>query len=588
MRVSRLIPVAAAGALLVASIAPAQAQTDEVEGVGTTTGALTLLGIDAGSLLSIDVLSDAGLANIDEAFGGRSAAAQISALVVESPAAGISEAVPLLSVQSTGESEEAGQAVSPIDNPIISGSILPLSLQALVDELGATSQISAGLADLDVLGGILRLASTDLDLGSDALVGDAHGDRGITLDALTILDLEALLAGLGIPLTDLPLDSLLGLIDSLGLLGQLSDALAPLGLGLEDLSVSGLLGTVDGLLAEADTLLTDVGLLEDLGVELSTDAGAGVVCEITDPAIDLLGGLLGDDAATVCTDVATSVDDVIASVETQIDALAASLDDVLVQLQALLEAPLDVLQDQALLRLDGLDVTVLTEATDDVATSVAEVTGTLGGLQVGDLTLGALPLSSTTAQLDAVFAQAEGAVGAVLGQISPTLADLVSIRSLEETTSIVEDGEAIVSSADFTGLQVDVLPDIDQLLALLDTLGGVDSVGAQLEGLGLPVPTSGATEILELSSLLAGVPTDGLLTDAGVLALTEGLTVKVASLSQQSTFTPVVSPATPAAPAPAPQPTLPVTGSNDGLVLLLGAAAVLAALGGRQLLRRSA
>src|SRR5690606_37606571 len=51
MRLSRLVPVLAAGALFAASTSPAQAQTDPVEGVGTTVGALSLLGLDAADLL---------------------------------------------------------------------------------------------------------------------------------------------------------------------------------------------------------------------------------------------------------------------------------------------------------------------------------------------------------------------------------------------------------------------------------------------------------------------------------------------------------------------------------------------------------
>lgn len=616
MRLFRLVPVIAAGALLAASVSPAQAQTTDAsgaEGVGTTTGALTLLGLDAGGLLSLDLLTDAGRANIDESVGARSAAAQISALVVESPAAGVAESLPLLSVESTGAPEEQGQAATPIDNPVVSGSLLPLSLRALVDEVGATSQLSAGLVDLDVLGGVAGITGTELDLGSQALVDDAAGSRGVTLDALTVLDLEALLAGLGIPLTDLSFDTLLALVDSLGLLSELSAALEGLGLpglDLDALSIEGLLAVVDGLLDEADGLLDGVDALtsqvdaltgqitslESLQSTLTADADA---CDVADPALDLLDDLLGGGttASDLCADVTgtlTSITGELALLDTELsdltdllDPLTTQLDALLDQLQGALEAPLDLLGGQTLLGVDGLDVTVVTQATDDVATSIADVTGTLGELRVGDLALGALDLSATTEQVDHVLARVEGTLGGVLGQISPALADLVDIRTLEETTSVVEEAGSVVASAAFTGLQVDVLPEIAELQDLLAGLGGVDSLGAQLADLGLPVPTSGATEVLQLNSLLAGVPTGGLVLGDGVAALTEGLSVRVASLTQQSTFTPVAVPSAPA-PAPAPQPTLPATGSDDGLVLLLAAAAVLTALGGRHLLRRAA
>ena len=606
MRLSRLVPVVAAGALLAATTSPALAQSDPeqtvVEGVGTTTGALTLLGLDAGDLLSLDLLSDAGSANIDEDLGPRRAAAQIAALALESPAAGVSQVLPLLSVESTGAPDERSQAVTPIDNPVVSGALTPLQLSALVDEAGATSLLSAGLADLDVLSGILTLAGTTLDLGSTALVGDAAGSRGIDLDALTVLDLEALLATLGIPLTDLPLDTLLGLLDGLGLLGQLEGLLAPLGLDIDGLSVDGIVDLVDGLVGELDVVLGQLGQvdalveeitsLEDLQATLQADSGS---CDTLADLDDLLGG--GDTLTELCSNVSRTLASITGQLTTltaQLDALpdptelTALVSDLLDQVQGALDAPLDLLSGQALLSLEGLDVTVLTKATDDVATSVADVTGTLGSLQVGELpVLGTLDLTAPTADLNGLLAQAEGLVGGILGEISPALADLVSIRTMQETTSVEEVAGSVVSSAAFSGLEVEVLPVLGELTGLLEGLGGTDSLGAVLEGLDLPLPTSGAPEVLELNALLA--PITGGLPLLG--ALEEGLGLQVATLSQQSTFTPVAAqaPATPAAPAAptAPAPVLPRTGSDDGLLLALAGAAVLAALGGRHLVRRS-
>ncbi|HAS12689.1 MAG TPA: hypothetical protein DCS55_19590 [Acidimicrobiaceae bacterium] len=606
MRLSRLVPVLAAGALLAATTSPALAQTDPeqavVEGVGTTTGALTLLGLDAGDLLSLDLLSDAGSANIDEDLGPRRAAAQIAALALESPAAGVSQVLPLLSVESTGAPDERSQAVTPIDNPVVSGAIAPLQLSALVDEAGATSLLSAGLADVDVLSGILTLAGTTLDLGSTALVGDAAGSRGIDLDALTVLDLEALLATLGIPLTDLPLDTLLGLLDGLGLLGQLEGLLAPLGLDIDGLSVDAIVDLVDGLVGELDVVLGQLGQvdalvdeitsLEDLQAALQADSGS---CDTLADLDDLLGG--GDTLTELCSNVTgtlASITSQLTTLTAQLDALpdptelTALVDDLLDQVRGALEAPLDLLSGQALLSLEGLDVTVLTKATDDVATSVADVTGTLGSLQVGELpVLGTLDLTAPTADLNGLLAQAEGLVGGILGEISPALADLVSIRTLQETTSVEEVAGSVVSSAAFSGLEVEVLPILGELTGVLAGLGGTDSLGAVLEGLDLPLPTSGAPEVLELNALLA--PITGGLPLLG--SLEEGLGLQVATLSQQSTFTPVAAqaPATPAAPAAptAPAPVLPRTGSDDGLLLALAGAAVLAALGGRHLVRRS-
>lgn len=615
MRKSRLVPVVAAAALVAATTAPAQAQSEPaVTGVGTTTGALTLLGLDAGELVTLDLLTDAGSANIDEATGPRSAAAQIAALALDT-AATDPVSVPLVSVSSTGEEQTAGEEVALPANPLVSGATLPLSLSALVDDAGARSALAAGVTDLDVLGGVLSLAGSDLDLGSSAAPGDAAGTRGVDVGALTVLDLEALLELLGIPLADLPLDTLLGLLDGLGLLEQLEAVLGPLGLDLDGLSaaqISALLDTtVDGIVAELDTVVVDVG---DVVADLGTTAGP--LCEVTDTVTDVVDGVdgiggvvdgiggtvdgvvggLGEStvsAAAVCTapvDATQAVRDLTAQLEVLLDQVQDLLDEVL----ALLEAPLDLLSGVALLSLDGLDVSVVTKATDDVATSVADVTGTLGTVQVGELpVLGALDLAAPTAELDGLLAQAEGLIGGILGDIAPSLSDLVQIQSMQETSSVqATDAGGVLSEASFTGLDVQVLPILGELTAVLDGLAGVESVGDVLGGLGLDIPTSGVPEVAALDTLLTPV-TQGQSLLGALAALEDGLGLQVATLSQRSTFTPTaaaapVAPGAPAAPAAPSGPTLPRTGSDDGLLLALAGFAVLAALGGRQLVRRTA
>lgn len=614
MRLSRLVPVLAAGALVVASTSPVQAQTEPVTGVGTTTGALTLLGLDAGDLLTLELLTDAGAANIDEATGPRNAVAQIAALVLQSELAGISRELPLLKAESTGAEDAKSQAVTPIDNPVLSGALAPLNLSAVVGEDGAISTLSAGLGQLQVLDGILGLDGAAIDLGNQALLGDAAATRGVDVDALTVLDLEALLAALGIPLTALPLDALLGLLDGLGLLAQLQPLLAPLGLAPTDLDVGSILDVVDGvldqagpLLGQVDSLTTQIGSLESATSGIT--GGTTQTCtSVLQPVIGLIPG--AGTVTEVCTDVPAAIATVAGQITTLEGTLATvrqQLDPLLAQLRALLTGNggvLDLLSGQALLSLDGLDVNVVTKATDDVATSVAEVTGTLGNLRVGELPiLGALDLTVPTAQLNGLLAQAEGQIGGlldgVLGDLVPgvDLADLVQIRSMQETSSIeATEAGGVLSRASFTGLDVQVLPILGELTALLGGLAGLESVGDVLGDLGLPVPASGAPDVLALNTLLA--PVTGQLSLLGALAgLGEGLGLQVATLSQQSTFTPFaasapVAPGTPGAPGSptgpaAPAPTLPRTGSDDTLMLALAGAAVLAALGGRQLVRRA-
>lgn len=587
MRLSRFVPVVAAGALLAATTSPALAQqAPAVEGVGTTTGSLTLLALDAGDLAGLDVLSDAGVANIDDARGARSAAAQIAALALDTA---VTEplSVPLLAVESTGEAQETRQDVAVPANPLVSGAALPLSLSAVVGDDGARSALGGSLTDLDVLGGILSLTGASLDLGSNALVTDAAATRGVSAQDLDVLDLEALLAGLGISLTDLSLDTLLGLLDQLGLLQQLQPVLDQLGLDVETLTVESLTTVVEGLLADADDLEEGLVLLEELEANLTDDL-ADTTCELTDAGDELLGGLLGDGGTLVC-DSTQTLEEQLATVETSIADLTAELQAVLDQLQALLTGDggvLDLLGGTSLLTVDGLDIDVVTKATDDVATSIADVTATLGSVHVGALpTLGTVDLGATTEQVTALLGQVEAAIGDALGEIAPSLSDLVSVRALDEQTSVVEEAGRVIAAAELTGLVVEVQPVLAELEALLAGLGGTGSLGATLEGLGLPVPTSGATEVLALNESLAGV-TDGLPLLGGLAALDQPLALRVASLQQESVFTAAAAPAAPT--APAPQPTLPRTGSSDTLVLALAMAGVLVALGGRHLLRRNA
>lgn len=589
MRLSRIVPALAAGALLVASTSPVHAQSaDPVEGVGTTTGSLTLLGIDAGDLLTLDLLSDAGIANTDEAQGARSAAAQIAALAV-SVAGQAPISVPLFSVESTGEPAEAGQDLQLPANPVLSGSALPLSLSALVGDDGARSTLSAGLANLQVLSGILGLQGTDLDLGSGALTGDASATRGVVVDALTVLDLEALLGTLGLSLTDLPLDDLLGLLDGLGLLDQLQPLLAPLGLDPTDLDLDGVLDLVDDVLDEVDGLLGEITTLQGTVTSI-TDQTCTTVLQ---PVLGLLPNL-GGTPVEVCTNVTTVVD----TVNTQVTTLQTEVNQLRAQLRALLtgtsslDGVLDLLAGASLLNVSGLDVGVVTKATDDLETSVAEVTASLGSLQVGDLALPALDLTGPLAQVEGVLGQVTGAVNGILGQIGGgQLSDLVDVTTLQQQASTQLVGDHNVASAEFTGLLVDIAPVGDLLDGLLASLALTDSVGDLLGDLGVPVgqlPVSGATQVLQLNSLLAPV-TGGL---PLLAALEDGLTMQVASISQQSSFA-AVAPAAPGAPgAPGqtpgqPAPTLPRTGSDDALLLALAGAAVLAALGGRHLLRRT-
>ena len=107
-------------------------------------------------------------------------------------------------------------AGSPVPG-LLTGTIDPATLRAVVDATGATGTADGAIRDLSVLAGLLALDEATADLGSTAHVGDATAVRGLVIDHLEVLDLTALLEALGLSLGDLPLDVLLDLLDGLGL-----------------------------------------------------------------------------------------------------------------------------------------------------------------------------------------------------------------------------------------------------------------------------------------------------------------------------------------------------------------------------------
>ncbi len=529
MRVSRFLPVLVAGAVFTATAAPAAAATP---GVGTTLGTLEVLNLDVGELLELDLLTDFAAANTDTDVDDAGAAAALKALVVDALVLPEPVEVGVLDVASDGEEKTASNDAADLPAElaaVLSGSVLPASLLAALTDPGATSTTAAGITDLDILGGIAGIDTTELGISANSLTEQADGARRLVIDNLTVLELGDLLAGLGIPLEVLPIDTLLGLVAELGLTDQLAALLGELDLPVD---LTALLG--DGPLT-LDGLSELIGGLEDVDSgELCTDLPITLLpvdfCETLDPVTDV-------------------VDDLLAPILGEV---------------------LSLLEGTALLELNALDVAIVTKATDSLDTSVAEITATLGGITVAGLDIPEVDVAQA-------IADAKAQLDDLLTLIDSDLLDdlgLLDIGVLEQEAGVAEDGDAIVSTASFTGLRVDVAGLTDEVLAgVLGNLGVVDGL--------LPVGSVG--EALELPGIPANPITDLIGQTGAVSALSDGLSLRVASLGQQSTFTEVLNnTATPAAPA-APQ--LPQTGSNDALMLALAAIAAGGALGIRRVVR---
>lgn len=562
MRIARALPAvaaAAAGSLFVTAAVPAGAAAT---GVGSSSGALSVLDVDLGSLLTLDVLTDQAAANTNSSAGELAASAQVLAAKVTSPAAGLSQEIPLVSVKSTGAKQTQSQAITPIANPVVNGAIAPIDLSALLDTAGAVSGISAGLGELDLLGGVLSATATDIGMTSQALPGQSDALRGVDIDALTVLDLESFLAGLGINLADLPVDTALGLVDALGLLPQLDSALTTLGIDAD-------LADLTDLESLVDTLGTQITTLQGLTTDLNNS-----LCDTADPAVALLAGLLGQVPADLCADIAA--------------ALAANLTtiaDLIDQLSAVLGTVIDLLDGTALLSVQGVEATVLTKALETVDASAATVTASLGGIKVGQLEIPGVDLLATAAQVNSTISQIESALGGVLGTVDPSLANVLDIHVLESTKSITQAAGAVTSQASLTALRVDLnLPDLSGLVSLLNGLGALDSIGDQVLDLGGSLPPA-AQGVLDLNQALAGLATTGIATPDSVLALSEGGTIRVASVNQSSVFSPRAALPTQSSTGTPANTSLPRTGGESTTLLMAGAVAALGALVLRRTLR---
>lgn len=547
MRVSRFLPVLVAGAVFTATAAPASAATP---GVGTTVGSLEVLSLDVGELLELDLLTDFAAANTDPDVDDAGAAAALKALVVDALVLPEPVELGVLDVSSDGEEKTATNEESAIPDTlaaVLAGDLLPASLVASLTEPGAMSTTTAGITELDILGGIAGIDATQLGIAANSLVEQADGSRRLVIDKLTVLELGDLLEGVGIPLDLLPLDLVLGLIDSLGLTDQLGAVLDGLGvpLDLTALDPVAILDAIEGLL-----------VLEEGLASAGTDEG--LVCEAVDgflgdlPTLPTLpGGVLPGDLGT--EEVCTAVDDILAALPIGTDVL---------------DTVLALLADTALLELNALDVAIVTKATDSLETSAAEITATLGGINAAGLEIPevdvAQAIATATAQLDDVLAL-----------IDPVLDDLglLDIGLLEQDAGVTEEDDAIVSEASFTGLRVDVAGLTDDVLN--GVLAGLTDIPGEPELGELPIGELLGDDVL--------APITGLLGQTDALsALSDGLSLRVASLGQTSTFTEVLN--NTATPTPA-APQLPQTGSNDALMLALAAIAAGGALGIRRVVR---
>lgn len=479
----------------------------------------------------------------------------------------------------------AGQA---LPAGVISGSIVPKPLTAAVDAAGAHASGGASLEGLSLAGGLISSGTLATTIGSDSVSTDSSSARTVVAENLRVLDLGALLAGLGIDPSQLSLDALSKLIASLDL--EVAGVAVDETLAGAVNELSGQIGTLADLVATTSALSAQqIEVPEVPGTETPVDTVVDTVddslAEVPVPEVPLdttLDTSVLPDELEALLGGATTVQDVLDLIE-----------DLQSQLQGVLDASLDALEAAPLLTIDSVEITVASKATDAVETSLADVTAKISGVHVGELgSLGGIDVTDLTAPtsvaaVDALIATIEAEVAAILTLVDPGLAGIVDVSLFEETESVSVEGTTVKALAQLTAVTATVTPPSD-LAGIIDGILAQVGLADLLAGAGLEVPTvEGAME--QLNSVLAGVTAGGVtaqqVPDLGALA--GGVVVRLGTLVASSSFTPaaasVPSPTdgspsvpTPTGGTPGAPTELPRTGSSLTYVLLAFAALLIA------------
>jgi hypothetical protein len=542
MRRFRLLGAAASVAALIgAAVAAGGPAVAAANGVGTsratTTGIEVSLGTD-GSLLDVAVLSDDGLANIDPKQGTPSAASTaLSPLTSTSSLSALNLSLPKVSVSSTGAADNKSvPTISLAHAPLTTGSISPLSLSAVVDSAqGAASGLNSTLSNVTAVGGLLSVPSATSSLGAAAKPGDSDGLRGVSIPSIQVLNLGAVLQGLGINPANLQL-------------GQLGNVLGTLGVTVPNGSSPALTGaqlvsTINSLSGVLTTALPN-GIQ---GVPAAT-----LISALPAPLQTLIGSLIPGGIPVG----ATTVGDLVTALNSQITGL--------------LTGALNGIGSAPLLQVKDLVIGVTTKAADTVANSTADIKASLGSVQVGNLPVPGVDVAT-------ILGNAQTTINQVLTQAG--LGNLITVKVLDQSKSVGTQNGYVNSLANLTAVHVAIAP-------LSSLTGGAAQAGTDTVGQLFTTAGSNASAVPALSAAMATLNGAGLPT-AAAGALTDGATVDVAQVGAVSTFAPTGStPSNP--PAATPQNgTLATTGGPTQLLGLVGLL-LLATVAGLRWLRRPA
>jgi LPXTG-motif cell wall-anchored protein len=169
-----------------------------------------------------------------------------------------------------------------------------------------------------------------------------------------------------------------------------------------------------------------------------------------------------------------------------------------------------------------------------------------------------------------------------LETIDPSLANLLSLKLFQRSTSVAQNGDYVQALAGITALELTITP--PDICALVNNVLSVKPISLVTDGLTLP-----ATPVTDVLDALGSIVPDCFeiiniaeisaqaIPEGAVAALTGPITFKAASVSSVAEYKVVAATATPEEPA------LPRTGMNETLLLVIGGLMAAAALGLRRL-----
>ena len=508
----------------------------QVAGVGTSKASTTILNVDLGDALKLRVGGDDAQSTTDPQIGPAGAFSRLVGLEASStmlPALNIKVPDPAIESRTPGGAPESsladvdltsGLAAIPgvaVPASIASGT-LDATLRSVLDGAAARSSMDAVVSNLGLAGGLLSAEGLSSTLATGAGAAQADGARSVDVGAINVLDLGALLDGLGMTLSDLPI-------------GTVSDLLGELGVPVTGVPQG---SDLESYIASLNDAINDV--------QATIDTTSQTVTGTVDSTV---AGTLGSLALPVPTTQST-VTQVLGTVDGLQDTLTGTL-----------TTALNALDGLTLLRLDGATVGIATKAAQTIEGSAADVTAQVGGITLGGISLPGVDLGAAASQVNGLVDTVNGTLSGALGTIHPSLGSLVSVSVLDQVESVTADNGYIRSRAGITALTANITPPAE-LASVISTIESATGIGDTLAGLGAPVPGLDSA-MADLQGTLGAV--------TGIL--TNGATLKVAEVQSASDFT--YSGALPVS-------ELPRTG---GYPALAGLAAILtiAAIGTRRL-----